>query len=115
RDIAEPESLYLWDAAKRAGLTYRNYGEFIATVSADDVRALNQGKAKKYPDVSPTLTAFATKKSLEGNFSVYARNFDMDTPDAMTIESYRVARKSNAAIDPAIAADNKDERFRGSS
>src|SRR6185295_16159692 len=33
RDVAEPESLYLWDAAARAGLSYRNYGEFVATLS----------------------------------------------------------------------------------
>src|SRR5262249_354388 len=41
RDVAEPETLYLWDAAKRAGLRYRNYGEFVATLSESDVKAIN--------------------------------------------------------------------------
>lgn len=115
RDIGEPETLYLWDAAQRAGLTYRNYGEFVATVSQEDVNEVNARKAKRYPDISPTVAAFGVKKSLEGHISPTARNFDMSTPDIMTIDSYRAARQSSKAIDPAITADNVDERFRGSS
>jgi YVTN family beta-propeller protein len=114
RDIGEPETLYLWDAAKRAGLTYRNYGEFVATVSAEDVREINARKAKTYPDVSPTLTAFPTKRSLEGNFSAAARNFDMKSPDIMTVDAYKAA-KADPAVDPAILPDHADSRFRGSS
>jgi hypothetical protein len=114
RDIAEPETLYLWDAAKRAGLTYRNYGEFIATVSAADVEEVNTRKSKSYPDLTPTKTAFATKKTLEGNFSPTHRNYDLQTPDAMTTDSYRAA-KENKSIDAAIKSDHDDERFRGNS
>ncbi len=36
RDVAEPETLYLWDAAKRVGLRYRSYGEFVPTLSDAD-------------------------------------------------------------------------------
>lgn len=115
RDVAEPETLYLWDAAKRAGLTYRSYGEFIGTVSADDVREVNTRKRKKYPDTSQTLTAFATKKTLEGHFSPGHRNFDQDTPDAMTTDSYEAARKASVPIDPAITNDNVNDKFRGNS
>ncbi|PYS86752.1 MAG: hypothetical protein DMF62_14875 [Acidobacteria bacterium] len=115
RDIGEPQTLYLWDAAKRAGLTYRNYGEFIVTVSAEDVKEVNAQRSKTYPDISPTLTSFATKRSLEGHFSPTARNFDTMTPDAMTVDSYLAARKSEASIDPAISPENADERFRGNS
>jgi len=114
RDIAEPETLYLWDAAQRAGLTYRNYGEFIATVSAADVEEVNTRQSKSYPDLSPTKTAFATKKSLEGNFSPTHRNYDMLTPDAMTPDSY-LAAKANKGIDAAIKNDHADQRFRGTS
>ena len=114
RDIAEPETLYLWDAANRAGLSYRNYGEFIATVSAADVEEVNTRQPKSYPDISPNKTAFATKKSLEGNFAPLHRNYDMLTPDAMTVDSYRAA-KENKAIDAAINSDHADARFRGTS
>ena len=69
RDIAEPETLYLWDAAARQGLTHRNFGEFVGTISEEDVREVNTRKGKSYPDISPTVKAFATKKTIEGNFS----------------------------------------------
>ncbi|HQX55888.1 MAG TPA: bifunctional YncE family protein/alkaline phosphatase family protein [Pyrinomonadaceae bacterium] len=115
RDIAEPESLYLWDAANRAGLSYRNYGEFVGTISAEDVRELNTRKPKRYPDLSPNVTAFATKKSLEGHFSTTVRNFDQSSPDSFTTESYRSARTSANTVDPAITDDNSTEAFRGTS
>jgi len=111
RDVAEPETLYLWDAAARAGLTYRNYGEFVATLSEADVKAIRENRAKSYPDLTPTVSAFPTKKSLEGRFNAQFRNFDMDTPDSMTVESYRVAKESNGV--PLIGTANPDSRFRG--
>jgi YVTN family beta-propeller protein len=97
RDVAEPQTLYLWDAAARAGLTYRNYGEFVATLSEADVKAIRENRTKSYPDLSPNVSAFPTKKSLEGRYSASYRNFDMDTPDAMTLDSYRAVRENNGA------------------
>ena len=114
RDVAEPETLYLWDAAARAGLTYRNYGEFVATLSEADVKAIRDNRAKTYPDVSPTVSAFPTKKSLEGRYNTEFRNFDQDTPDAMTVDSYRAARETNGA-DPLINNSHSEPRFRGNS
>jgi len=105
RDVAEPETLYLWDAAARAGLSYRNYGEFVATLSEADVKAIRQNRVKSYPDLSPNVSAFPTKKSLEGRVSAEYRNFDMDTPDAMTVDSYRAVRERNAAS-PLITSGN---------
>ncbi len=113
RDVAEPETLYLWDAAARAGLTYRNYGEFVATLSEADVKEVRENRSKTYPDVSPTVSAFATKKSLEGHINPDFRNFDMRTPDAITTDSYRAARETNA--NPVISNSNADPRFRGNS
>jgi YVTN family beta-propeller protein len=113
RDIAEPETLYLWDAAARAGLSYRNYGEFVATISEADVAAINNRKSKAYPDTSPTITAIPTKKSLENHHSTTFPSFDLDIPDSMTVDSYRAARESNGALDPVISRTHADSRFRG--
>jgi len=115
RDAAEPATLYLWDAAARTGLTYRNYGEFVATLSEADIKAIRDNREKSYPDLTSTVSAFPTKKSLEGKFSSQFRNFDMSTPDAMTVESYRAARESNGQISPLIAGSHADGRFRGNS
>ena len=113
RDVAEPETLYLWDAAARAGLTYRNYGEFLATLSEADIKEVRENREKSYPDISPTVSAFPTKKSLEGHFNTQFRNFDMGTPDAMTVDSYRAARESSA--DALVSGSHADARFRGNS
>lgn len=113
RDVAEPKGLYLWDAAARAGLTYKNYGEFIATLSEADVTAIRTNRSKQYPDLSPTVSAFPTKKSLEGHYDSSYRNFDMDTPDSMTVASYRAAKENGA--NPLITSAHPDQRFRGNS
>lgn len=113
RDVSEPDTLYLWDAAARAGLSYRNYGEFVATLSEADVKAIRENREKPYPDISPNVSAFATKKSLEGRFHPQFRNYDMATPDAMTVDSYRAARETNA--NPLISSSHEDQRFRGTS
>jgi YVTN family beta-propeller protein len=115
RDVAEPETLYLWDAAARAGLTYRNYGEFIGTVSEADLQAINRNQRKHYPDLSSTVVAIPTKKSLEGHHSLTFRNFDLETPDALTPESYLEAVRSKGKTDPVISANHPDERNRGNS
>ncbi len=106
RDAGEPQSLYLWDAAARAGLTHRNYGEFVVTLSDADVKAVRENRAKTYPDLTPTVSAFPTKKSLEGHVNTEYRNFDMDTPDAMTIDSYRAARE-NGSVSPLIRGNSR--------
>src|SRR6266496_866433 len=111
RDVSEPESLYLWDAAARRGLSYRNYGEFVATLSADDVKAIGVNRAKSYPDLSANVSAVPTKKSLENHYSATFRNFDLKTPDVLTMGSYRAAKESG--LDPVIGDTNAEPRFRG--
>jgi YVTN family beta-propeller protein len=113
RDAAEPDSLYLWDAAARAGLTYRNFGEFIGTISAADVNAVNARTTKPYPDLSETAATVPTKRALEGHHSRQFRAFDMWTPDAITVESYRAAREQPGTVDPVIRLAHRDPRFRG--
>jgi YVTN family beta-propeller protein len=115
RDAAEPASLYLWDAAARAGLTYRNYGEFVGTESEAFVRSINSDKKRNYPDTTATAYALPTKRALEGHHSTTYRNFDLYTPDSMTTDSYRAARESDGRADPLVSESNSDTRFRGTS
>jgi YVTN family beta-propeller protein len=111
RDVAEPETLYLWDDAARTGLTYRTFGEFMGTISQAEVDAFNANRDRDYPDTSQTAIAFPAKKALEGHASPTYRAFDLNTPDSMTADSYRAAKKSGA--DPLISQSNPDSRFQG--
>jgi YVTN family beta-propeller protein len=113
RDVAEPETRYLWDAAARAGLTFRNYGEFVSTLSEADVAALNSNRPKPYPDFSAIVSAFPTKRTLVGHHSVEYPRFDLNVPDAMTPDSYTSARTSNGVA--LVSNANADERLRGRS
>ena len=113
RDVAEPQTLYLWDAAARAGLTYRTNGELVATISQAEMDAFNANRQREYPDVTPTVVAFSLKKSLEGHFSSTYREFDLYTPDSMTTDSYRVAVESHSPAVALISDSNPDPRFRG--
>ena len=51
-DAAEPSSGYLWNLADRAGVSYRNYGEFV--IEPDDPTGL---KPPAYVATKPTLAA----------------------------------------------------------
>ncbi len=113
RDVTEPETLYLWDAAVRANLTYRNYGEFVGTMSEADVVAFRTNKEKTYPDLTLTVSAVPTKKTLEGHYSETFRNFNLQTPDAITVDSYRAARESSEWVDPLVSLDQAGARARG--
>src|SRR4029078_11440295 len=93
---------------------YRNYGEFIATLSADDVAAVNARTGKRYPDISATALAAPSKLALEGHFNADFRAFDLSTPDAITTASYQAAR-STPGLDAVIALQHADARFRGTS
>ena len=113
RDVAEPETLYLWDDAARAGVSYRTFGEFVETISQAQVDSFNANRAREYPDISPTVVVFPDKKALENHFSMTYRGFDMLTPDSMTTDSYRAAKESGGRIDPLIFTENPEARFRG--
>jgi YVTN family beta-propeller protein len=113
RDVAEPETLYLWDAAARAGLTYRTDGEEVATISQAEMDAFNANREREYPDLTPTVVAFPLKKSLEGHSSPTHREFDLYTPDSMTADSYGAAVESHSQAAALISSSNPDPRFRG--
>jgi YVTN family beta-propeller protein len=67
-DVAEPSSGYLWNLAQRAGITYRDYGEFVA--EADDP-----------PGASSTVSTVATKKALVGHTNTAYSGWNLDIPD----------------------------------
>jgi YVTN family beta-propeller protein len=114
-DLGEPKTLYLWDAAARAGLTYRNYGEFVTVISAKDVEAAGQKRKKSYPDVSNAVRAIPNKESLKDHHSLSFRSFDVTAPDSMTVDCYRAALDPSASFDPAVTRDNSSANCRGNS
>jgi YVTN family beta-propeller protein len=114
-DLGEPKTLYLWDAAARAGLSYRNYGEFITVISASDVEATKQKRHKEYPDISKAVRDIPNKPSLEGHHSPSFRSFDVTAPDSMTVDCYKAAFASPQTADAAVTENNSNANCRGNS
>src|SRR5713101_4670657 len=114
-DLAEPKSLYLWDAAARAGLTYRNYGEFVSVISAKDVEAAGQKKQKTYPDISNAMRAITHKESLQKHHNLSCRSFDVTRPDSMTVDFYKAALDPSDSSDAAVTRENSNANCRGNS
>jgi DNA-binding beta-propeller fold protein YncE len=66
-NIAAPAQGYLWDSARRAGITYRSYGEFTAR---------SEG------------TIVATVPGLDGHISTAYPPYDLGTPDNRRIDVF---------------------------
>jgi hypothetical protein len=114
-DLGEPKTLYLWDAAARAGLSYRNYGEFVTVISANDVEATKQKRHKDYPDISKAVRDIPNKPSLADHHSSSFRSFDLTAPDSMTVDCYKAALASPQTADAAVTQDNSNAGCRGNS
>ncbi len=67
-DVSEPSSGYLWNLAERAGITYRDYGEFVS--EGDDP-----------PGPAATVHTVATKKALIGHTNTAYSGWNLDIPD----------------------------------
>src|SRR5438105_2177776 len=67
-DVAEPSSGYLWNLAQRAGITYRDYGEFV--YESDDP-----------PPAGSRVSTAATKVALLDHINPAYSGWNLDIPD----------------------------------
>ncbi len=60
-DVNEPASGYLWDLARRRGITFRNYGEFVVPIRQDGrMRAATGATSRSwFPTPAATIPASA--------------------------------------------------------
>ncbi|MDW8104461.1 MAG: beta-propeller fold lactonase family protein [Armatimonadota bacterium] len=66
--LSRPDAGYIWDACKRAGVSYRSYGEFV------------------YQDEDGSLKAAVP--SLEGHFSPIFSPYNLDVPDMQRVQQF---------------------------
>ena len=67
-DVSEAANGYLWNLADRAGITYRDYGEFVS-------------EADEAPGPNARVSAVATKHALVGHTSTAYSGWNLDIPD----------------------------------
>ena len=81
-----PSSGYLWDAAKRKGLTYRSYGEYATRASTGEPMMNISGANGLVGHVSPGYLQNRVRdtenaKVFLAEFSEYEKNFDSKDPE----------------------------------
>jgi YVTN family beta-propeller protein len=88
-DVAAPDSAdgeagaaYLWDGARRAGVSMRNYGFFLAALPNEPTHeASGTTSIAEMPYETKTVVAYPTKAALMGVTDPYFRGFDTKLPD----------------------------------
>ena len=105
RDAAEPDSLYLWDAAARAGLSLPHATASSSARSRPTTwTAFNRAKPKTYPGcLAHRRRPCPRKQALEAHHNPQLPAFDLWTPDAMTAASYDAAAGRARGVDPLIS------------
>lgn len=95
-DIAAPDSAegeagagYLWDGARRAGRTMRNYGFFLAPLYQEPTHG-ESGIAPplEMPWESKKIVAFPTKAALRDVTDPYFHGFDTKLPDFFRVKEW---------------------------
>ena len=72
-DVSEASSGYLWNLAERAGITYRNYGEFVS--ESDDP-----------PGAGGAVLTTPTKKALIGHTNTAYSGWNLDIRDQARVD-----------------------------
>jgi YVTN family beta-propeller protein len=72
-DVNEPSSGYLWNLAERAGITYRNYGEFVH-------------ESDEAPAAGSSVSVAATKRALMGHTNTAYSGWNLDIPDQARVD-----------------------------
>ena len=89
-DVNEPANGYLWDLASRAGITFRNYGEFVVQDTAHD----DDGSRRYIGD----------KPFLRSHTNTRYPGWDLDQTDQSRVEVWldELARFTRAGTMPAL-------------
>jgi sugar lactone lactonase YvrE len=74
-DVSEPSSGYLWNLAERAGITYRDYGEFVS-------------EADEAPGANTRVSTVATKAALIGHTNTAYSGWNLDIPDQARVDAW---------------------------
>ena len=85
KKIARPTGGYIWDYCARAGVTYRSYGEFIASREG---KPGGGGEMGRDPGAAPKRENYTNENALEGHFSPTFPAWDLNIPDNKRVDAW---------------------------
>jgi YVTN family beta-propeller protein len=102
-DVAEPANGYLWDLAARAGITFRNYGEFVVQDSAggaDGSRRYVGNKPFLRDHTNPHYAGFDLGITDQSRMDVWLNEFarDVATDSLPALEVVRLPNDHTAGL-----------------
>ncbi len=84
KKISAPTMGYIWDHCKRAGVSYRSYGEFVYSREG---KPGGGGELGGDPG-KPVMENYATDAGLEGHFSTIFPGWDLTIPDNVRVDAW---------------------------
>jgi YVTN family beta-propeller protein len=84
KKISRPTGGYIWDYCQRAGVSYRSYGEFVASREG---KPGGGGELGGDPGKSSKVN-YTHETALEGHFSPTFPSWDLNIPDNVRIDSW---------------------------
>lgn len=84
KKISRPTAGYIWDYCKRANVSYRSYGEFVASREG---KPGGGGELGGDPGKSSKVN-YTQESALEGHFSPTFPSWDLNIPDNVRIDSW---------------------------
>jgi YVTN family beta-propeller protein len=85
KKIARPTGGYIWDYCARARVTYRSYGEFVASREG---KPGGGGDTWGDPGAAPKRENYTNESALEGHFSKTFPSWDLNIPDNKRIDAW---------------------------
>jgi len=107
RKIAYPEKGFIWDYCNRAGISYRNYGEFVHNGKEPILPSIVSHFCPGFPDFNLTIQDVYREKVWEHDFDSLLANNEMPAFSTLRFPNDHTSGMRKGAYSPyAAAADN---------
>ncbi|HEU4388021.1 MAG TPA: YncE family protein, partial [Blastocatellia bacterium] len=88
KKISRPTDGYIWDYCRRAGVSYRSYGEFVRLKEEKPGGGSDEESPKTGPYVRPKGENQTHEEALQGNVSASFPSWDLNIPDNERIDAW---------------------------
>lgn len=108
RDIGNPKDGYIWDYCKRAGVTYRTYGEFAADGKAN-IKSLQNHLCPQSPGFDLNITDIHREEVWAHDFDSLLRINQVPQFSTIRLGNDHTSGQRKGAISPIAAVADNDQ------
>jgi len=108
RRIGDPRDGYIWDYCKRAGVSYRTYGEFAA-FNKPNIKSLIGHMCPQSPGFDLSITDISREKIWEHDFDSLVNINQVPQFNSIRMGNDHTSGQSRGAISPTAAVADNDQ------